>query len=230
MLTVPVPDSDVESGFDLDQSIPPQRLLALADDLEPGQTVEVRYLRDGALNTVNVEVEDFEFSQVRTFRSSSDNSYGVRPGARMLRFGRDDDFDFDIANRDFGERMRELQDHLGDLDVDLSGVRGVRAMYDVPGSRGFGFGGNAAQGVEFVDLNPELGEYFGSDTGVLVLEVDDDSTLGLLAGDVVLGVGDREADTAGRVLRLIGTYEEDEPIRFSVIRQGSEQVAEGFLE
>jgi hypothetical protein len=226
VLTVPLPDSDVEWGFDLDRSLAAQRLLALAGDLEPGQTVEIRYLRDGALNTVNVQVEDFEFSQVRTFRSGSENTQGLRPGARRLRFGQDDDFD--IANGDFGVRMRELQDHLGDLDVDLSAFRGVRGMHDVPGA--YGFGSNAAQGVEFVDLNPELGEYFGSDAGVLVLEVDDDSTLGLVAGDVVLGVGDREADTVGRVLRLIRTYEDDEPIRFRVIRQGSERVAEGFLE
>ncbi len=88
----------------------------------------------------------------------------------------------------------------------------------------------STQGVEFIDVNPELGEYFGTDSGALLIEVDDESTLGLMAGDVVIAVGDREADSVGRVLRLIRTYERDEPIRFRVIRQGSEVVAEGFLD
>ena len=53
VLTIPLPDSDVERDLDLDRSLPAQRLLALAGDLEEGQTVEIRYLRDGANNTVN---------------------------------------------------------------------------------------------------------------------------------------------------------------------------------
>ena len=222
VLTIPLSDSDLERDFDLDRSLPAQRLLALAGDLEPGQTVEIRYLREGALSTVSVEVSDFEFPQVRTFGSGPDNVYGVRPGDGTRRFGQDNDFDFDIA-----EQMRELQDHLGDLDVDLSSLHGARGLGGAPNT--YGFGRNSAQGVEFVDLNPELGEYFGSDTGVLVLEVDDESTLGLVAGDVVLAVGDREADTVGRLLRIIRTYQEDEPIRFRVVRQGSERVTDGFL-
>jgi hypothetical protein len=46
----------------------------------------------------------------------------------------------------------------------------------------------------------------------------------------VLAVGAREADSVGRVLRLIRTYEEDEPIRFRVIRNGAELVTEGRLD
>jgi hypothetical protein len=65
VLTVPLPDSDVERDLDLDQSLPTQRLLAPAGDLEPGETVEIRYLRDGASNTVSVEADEFEFPEVR---------------------------------------------------------------------------------------------------------------------------------------------------------------------
>ncbi|HIF06887.1 MAG TPA: hypothetical protein EYQ64_08010, partial [Gemmatimonadetes bacterium] len=38
VLTIPLPDSDLEMDFDLDESLPAQRLLALASDLEAGQT------------------------------------------------------------------------------------------------------------------------------------------------------------------------------------------------
>ena len=67
----------------------------------------------------------------------------------------------------------------------------------------------------------------GTATGVLGVGVDAESTWGLMAGDVVLAVGARDAETVRRVLRLIRSYEEDEPIRFRIIRRGSEMVAEG---
>ena len=212
LLTVPLADSDVERDLDLDQSLPAQRLLALADDLEPGQTVEIRYLRDGASNTVSVEADEFEFPEVRAFGQVPGSIWGGGPGGHRWTFGLDETLDGDIADR---------LSHIGDRWADVHSM--------APGAFIHGFGVTSVEGAEFIDLNPELGEYFGSDTGVLVVEVDEDSTLGLMAGDVVLAVGAREADTVGRVLRLIGSYDEDEAIRFRIIRRGSERVVEGFL-
>ena len=235
VLTIPLPDSDVERDLDLDRSLPAQRLLALARDMEEGQTVEIRYLRDGANNTVNIEADEFEFPEVRTFGAAPGLAWGRgRDGnEEYLRtyenFGREltqrmrvlGDRVGDLQEGDLADRLMVLGDRLGDISVGLTGG---------PGAFAYGFGVTSAQGVEFIDLNPELGEYFGSDTGVLVVEVDEDSTLGLMAGDVVLAVGVREAETVGRVLRLIRSYDEDEPIRFRIVRRGSELVTEGFIE
>ena len=213
VLTVPLPDSDVERDLDLDQSLPAQRLLALARDLGPGQTVEIRYLRDGASSTVSVEAEEFEFPEVRTFGAPPGFIWGGGPDGNRWSFGMHENFSGELA-----DRLSVLGDRLADIQV------------IEPGPFNFSFGLTSAEGVEFIDLNPELGEYFGSDTGVLVVEVDEDSTLGLMPGDVVLAVGAREAETVGRVLRLIRSYDEDEPIRFRIIRRGSELVAEGHVE
>ena len=220
VLTVPLPDSDVERDLDLDQSLPAQRLLALARDLEPGETVEIRYLRDGASNTVSGEADEFEFPEVRTFGERQGYIWGGGPDGNRRSFGPDADFDLDIA-----DRMGVVRDRLGIIGDRLADVQGM-----APGVFTYGFGVTSVEGVEFIDLNPELGEYFGSDTGVLAVDVDEDSTLGLMAGDVVLAVGAREADTVGRVLRLIRSYDEDEPIQFRIIRRGSEVTAEGFLQ
>ena len=233
VLTIPLPDSDVGRDLDLDISLPAQRLLALAGDLEKGQVVEVRYLRDGANNTVSVEADEFEFPEVRSFGAAPGVSWG-RGGdgnAEYLRtyenFGRD----LTARMRVLGDRLGELQGNFQDSDLaDRLMVLGDRLgdlQVGVPGAFNFSYGVTSTEGVEFIELNPELGEYFGTATGVLVVEVDEDSTLGLLAGDVVLAVGAREAETVGRVLRLIRSYDEDEPIRFRVMRQGSELVAEG---
>ena len=40
----------------------------------------------------------------------------------------------------------------------------------------------------------------------------------------------REAETVVRVLRLIRSYDDDEPIQFRIIRRGNELVAEGHVE
>jgi len=227
VLTIPLPDSDVERDLDLDRSLPAQRLLALAGDLEEGQTVEIRYLRDGANNSVSVEADEFEYPEVRSFGAGQGFGWTRRwdGNADYLRTLEDfrglNDRLMVLGDRlqegGLADRLMVLGDRLGDLQV------------EVPSTFNFSYGVTSTEGVEFIELNPELGEYFGTDTGVLVVEVDEDSTLGLLAGDVVLAVGARDADTVRRVLRLIRSYEEDEPIRFRIIRQGSELVTEGFL-
>ncbi len=181
-----------------------------------GQTVEIRYRRDGGNGSVTIEAEDFGFPRVRTFGAGPGRDFDVWTDARPGIYGLDDECGNDLA-----ERMQVLGDRLGDFTVRVPGMPGVYS---------WSYGVTSTQGVEFIDVNPELGEYFGTDSGALVIEVDDESTLGLMAGDVVIAVGDREADSVGRVLRLIRTYERDEPIRFRVIRQGSEVVAEGFLD
>ena len=214
VLTTPLPDDDLEEDFDLDESLPAQRLLALAEDWETGQIVEIRYLRDGADNTVSIEADEFEYPEVRTFGANPGVVFGRGWDGNAGLFGRDVDRD------DWAQQLRVLGTRLGDVSVGLADARGA---FD------FSFGVASAEGVEFIELNPELGEYFGSEEGVLVVEVDEDSTLGLMAGDVVLAVGARETETVGRVLRLIRSYDEDEPIRFRIMRQGSEMVAEGFL-
>jgi len=54
----PLDDSEAEGELDLDISLPLQRLLHLARSLDPGDEVEVRYLRDGEPHTVTVEAEE----------------------------------------------------------------------------------------------------------------------------------------------------------------------------
>lgn len=71
VLTIPLADSDAERDFDLDPSPP-----ALARDLEPEQTVELRYLRDRTNNTASVEAGDFKCPRVRTFSQAPDVLWG----------------------------------------------------------------------------------------------------------------------------------------------------------
>jgi S1-C subfamily serine protease len=93
----------------------------------------------------------------------------------------------------------------------------------------FGLAGGRIHGLDLRKLNAELGEYFSTDHGVLVLDADQDSTLGLRAGDVILAIGDREVEDVSDVLRILRSYEEEESVSFTVMRQGREQRVEGTV-
>jgi hypothetical protein len=188
-------EPDVEQGFDLDQSVPVQRLLAIASRLEPGESVEVRYLREGQPQTAMVEVQELGAAWnawARDFRNE------LQPQMERLRSQmRDQRFDAD--------RIREQVRVLGERD---------QPFFVGPGL--------VRYGIRVTELTPGLAEYFGSEEGVLVTDVDDDSTLGLQAGDVILRIGDRDATTPDRVRRLLATYDDGESVSFRVRRRGAE--------
>lgn len=223
-------DGDEEDDLDLDRSIPVQRLLSVARDLEPGDEVEVVYIRDDRTQTTLIEAEDL---------SDWGNFSFVAP-----------DWDaeaFEERMRDVAERTRDLQLRFGpefqeelrqrirdrELDVRMDAPRrDVRVFApDASGPNVFlGGMGMSRGGLELVEVNPRLGEYFGTSEGALVVDVDDDSALGLEPGDVILSVGDRDASTPGRVYRILGSYGDDEEIRFRVRRDGREMDVTGLIE
>jgi len=82
-------------------------------------------------------------------------------------------------------------------------------------------------GLELVSLNPDLGEYFGVDEGVLVVSVPDDSELGLKAGDVILAIDGREVRSPSHAMRILRSYDADEEVSFRIMRQKRERAVEG---
>lgn len=81
--------------------------------------------------------------------------------------------------------------------------------------------------LELVDLNPDLGSYFGATEGLLVVDVRDDSSLGLKAGDVLLSIDGRKPTSPGHALRILASYEPEDTIRFEVLRQKKKQTIDG---
>jgi S1-C subfamily serine protease len=191
-------DRDVEEDFDLDESIPVQRLLAIARELEPGESVEVGFLRDGQAQTATVEVEDL--------------------AAAWRAWGRG--MQADVRTR-IQPQMEALRQQLQEQSVNVERARErVRVLND---REPFVVTRTTARyGLSLTELTPGLGDYFGTEQGVLVTDVDADSQLGLRPGDVILRIGDREASSPDRVRRVLGSYTADESVTFRVRRQGSE--------
>jgi S1-C subfamily serine protease len=72
--------------------------------------------------------------------------------------------------------------------------------------------------LELAPLNADLGRYFGTDEGVLVISAPKDSALGLRGGDVVLTVDGRAPSSPSHFLRILRSYETGETFKLDIMR------------
>ncbi len=82
-------------------------------------------------------------------------------------------------------------------------------------------GGNLA-GVELYPLNEDLGGYFGSSHGMLILHVPKDKNLPLQSGDVILKIGERTPVSASQTWRILHSYDHEQSIKITLIRHGEQ--------
>lgn len=87
-----------------------------------------------------------------------------------------------------------------------------------PGEFEFSFG-SPWGGIELVKLNPDLGDYFGTREGVLVVRAPEDSTLALKGGDVILSIGGRKPTSPMQAMRILRSYDVGETVTLDVLRK-----------
>jgi C-terminal processing protease CtpA/Prc len=94
-----------------------------------------------------------------------------------------------------------------------------------PRAGGFGmaFGSGALRDLELAPMNPDLGSYFGTTEGVLVIRASSTGSLGLKSGDVVLSVDGRQASSPAALLRILRSYADDESFKVEIQRQKQRQ-------
>jgi len=81
------------------------------------------------------------------------------------------------------------------------------------------FRGRNWSDVELVALTPALGEYFGTDEGLLAVRAGRMSELGLRDGDVILEIGSRQPQSPEHAMRIIASFEPGESVPLSILRQ-----------
>ncbi len=74
-------------------------------------------------------------------------------------------------------------------------------------------------GIELVELNPDLGDYFGTREGVLVVSAPEDSTLALKGGDVIVSIGGRKPTSPMQAMRILRSYDAAESVTLDVLRK-----------
>ncbi|MBX3694940.1 MAG: PDZ domain-containing protein [Steroidobacteraceae bacterium] len=77
----------------------------------------------------------------------------------------------------------------------------------------------AVAGLELVTLTPALGEYFGTDKGVLVVRAPKDAALDLRDGDVIQSIGGREPTSGAHATRILASYQPGESVVIKVLRK-----------
>jgi len=73
--------------------------------------------------------------------------------------------------------------------------------------------------LDLVKLNPDLGDYFGSPDGILVVKAPADSALPLKGGDVILAIGGRKPTNPAHAMRILRSYEAGETVTIDVLRK-----------
>jgi len=81
------------------------------------------------------------------------------------------------------------------------------------------FRGSNWSDVELVSLTPSLGEYFGTDEGLLAVRAGRMGELGLRDGDVILEIGGREPQSPEHAMRIIASFEPGESVPLAIMRQ-----------
>lgn len=77
-------------------------------------------------------------------------------------------------------------------------------------------------GMQLTALSPELGEYFGTREGILVLKAPKESSE-LRAGDVILSIGGRTPTSVAHARRILGSYDAGETAKLEIMRKQKKQ-------
>jgi hypothetical protein len=73
--------------------------------------------------------------------------------------------------------------------------------------------------AELVPITPKLGQYFGTDKGLLVVRAPADTRLKLEDGDVIVDIGGRTPSSPTHAFRILGSYQPGEQLKLNVLRQ-----------
>jgi S1-C subfamily serine protease len=117
------------------------------------------------------------------------------------------------------------------LDFEVT-ARQVKSAWGMPGMPphpemsfehfGPGFMGGmhgSVAGMELATLTPQLGAYFGTDKGVLVLRAPKNAAFNLQDGDVILSIDGREPTSGSHATRILSSYQAGEKVKLQVMRQ-----------
>jgi C-terminal processing protease CtpA/Prc len=106
----------------------------------------------------------------------------------------------------------------GKFQMEMPGPPEI-AWAPMPGMDHFEMFGSPWGDLELVSLNSDLGEYFGTKDGVLVVKAPTDSTLPLKGGDVITSIGGRKPANPSHAMRILRSYEKGETVSIEILRK-----------
>ena len=117
-----------------------------------------------------------------------------------------DEMDPEAFGFAFGEGMDHLMSNLEDLP----------AIMNLPNLHDF----NSRWGdMEMVTLTTGLGDYFGTDKGILIVRAPNNKEIPLEDGDVILRIDGRTPTSPGHALRILHSYQGGEHLSIDIVRK-----------
>ena len=180
-------------------------------ELEDGDKVELVYRREGKSAKATLTAA----------RREAANSY------RLLADGADD-ADLDGLERNIEmivqRSTRDAMDGLDQAAIAERAAQGAtaRAFSDAGHARvelRRSLGGMPWWGINLAELNPDLGRYFGTDHGVLVLSTDGDALAGVKSGDVIQQVAGSTVRRPEDALRHLRDQPTKSDVAIQVLRE-----------
>jgi C-terminal processing protease CtpA/Prc len=186
-------------------------------DVSPGGPAAEAGIHAGdlivAINGTEVKSEHSPSSIYRLMRNVEPNS---KVKIRVLRAGKP--LDFDVTARPVENAW---------------GIPGMPPLPEMPfdGLNGFMGGGarGSVAGMELATLTPQLGTYFGTDKGVLVLRAPKNATFNLQDGDVILSIDGREPTSGSHATRILASYQPGEKAKLEIMRQKKKTTVEAMV-
>jgi len=136
---------------------------------------------------------------------------------KILRDGKEKTYAVELGKQ---SKYREAWSYYDDA-LNLYGLPGLSK-----GSVWIGDDGAGYLGISTVELSDQLAEFFGTNYGVLISEVEEDSPAeesGLKAGDVITAINTERTDSPSELREIIRDYEEGDEVEITVIRDEQEQ-------
>jgi S1-C subfamily serine protease len=174
-------------------------------EVSPGGPAAQAGIRSGdvivSVNGTEVKGERSSAEITRLMRTVEPNN---KVKVRVLREGKTLDFEM---------TARPVEDAWG-----LPGMPHVIPFEDFGPDFMGGTRGSIA-GMQLATLTPQLGSYFGTDKGVLVLRAPRDTAFNLQDGDVILSIDGREPTSGSHATRILASYQPGETIKLELMRQ-----------
>ncbi|MBS0431997.1 MAG: PDZ domain-containing protein [Proteobacteria bacterium] len=175
----------------------------LAGELAAGKPVTLSVLRDGKPMQLKVTPERFQTADWQALARTADLA-----AQRSLAMVDSPEFRAQI-NRNLADAMKQTEQ--------------ARAQVAAQWGKGFNLDGRWFApwwGLNLASLNPELGRYFGTDKGALVLSSDAKRYPGLQAGDVITAVNGNAVAQPEDTMRALQALPTDKPVHLAVLRHG----------
>jgi C-terminal processing protease CtpA/Prc len=113
------------------------------------------------------------------------------------------------------QRGKSLAPEVWEFELDKLSELGEEALY----SANVWFGMPMTRGLKLAEINEQLGEYFKTDHGVLVLKAEEDNDLQLESGDVVVAVGGNRVERPADLMRELREVEPGLEIEIEIMRK-----------